>query len=68
MTDRRLLKAGEATTVLFQIEMVNPKSLVNLNALSVGQIEVQWRSDAKYGARYGLFCSDVIQRRVCQIC
>ncbi len=32
------LKPSDETNVLFQIEMKNPTSLVNLNALSVGQI------------------------------
>eukprot|EP00485_Elphidium_margaritaceum_P015115 CAMPEP_0202731374 /NCGR_PEP_ID=MMETSP1385-20130828/187116_1 /ASSEMBLY_ACC=CAM_ASM_000861 /TAXON_ID=933848 /ORGANISM="Elphidium margaritaceum" /LENGTH=795 /DNA_ID=CAMNT_0049397671 /DNA_START=23 /DNA_END=2411 /DNA_ORIENTATION=+ len=47
---------------LFQIEMKNPTSLVNLNALSVGKIEVRWWS-AQAPFREGMFLSDLIQRR-----
>merc|ERR1712176_1024272 len=43
--------------------MKNPTSLVNLNALSVGQIEVKWQSQDASAFREGIFLSDIIQRR-----
>ena len=58
-----LLEPQEEKNVLFQIEMKNPTSLVNLNALSVGQIEVKWQSKDKSTFREGIFLSDIIQRR-----
>jgi len=60
---RIALSAGAEQNVLFEIEMKNPSSLVNLNALSVGQIEIEWASAEPSQPRQGLFLSDIIQRR-----
>ena len=54
------LAPNESKTILFQIEMVDPTSLTNLHALSVGSIQCQWNS----GSRNGVFRSDIIQRQV----
>lgn len=56
-----LLNPMKEKNILFQIEMKNPTSLVNLNALSVGQIEIKWKSISPF--RQGIFLSDIIQRR-----
>jgi len=65
--DTIYLEPGTEKNVLFQISMKNPTSLVNLNALSVGQIEIKWKSfDATKSTntfREGIFVSDIIQRR-----
>ena len=56
------LLPNQTQTVLFQIALSNPTDIVNLNAFSVGQLEVQWHTQS----RRGIFLSDVIQRRVIQ--